>query len=83
MKTRVQNAKNIHIYSVSVINPLEFQFDKKKSLYFVTTKAVRIIPTSGGLDYRHGTGHGVGAYLSVHEGMPWLVEGITEHCVIK
>ena len=47
MKTRVQNAKNIHIYSVSVINPLEFQFDKKKSLYFVTTKAVRIIPTSG------------------------------------
>ena len=21
-----------------------------------------------GLDYRHGTGHGVGAYLHVHEG---------------
>jgi len=21
-----------------------------------------------GLDYRHGTGHGVGMYLSVHEG---------------
>lgn len=21
-----------------------------------------------GLDYRHGTGHGIGAYLSVHEG---------------
>ena len=36
-----------------------------------------------GLDYRHGTGHGVGAYLSVHEGMSWLVEGIHEHCVIK
>lgn len=22
-----------------------------------------------GLDYRHGTGHGVGCYLNVHEGM--------------
>lgn len=22
-----------------------------------------------GLDYRHGTGHGVGSYLNVHEGM--------------
>jgi Xaa-Pro aminopeptidase len=22
----------------------------------------------GGLDYDHGTGHGVGSYLSVHEG---------------
>lgn len=22
----------------------------------------------GGLDYRHGTGHGVGAFLNVHEG---------------
>ena len=21
-----------------------------------------------GLDYRHGTGHGLGAYLNVHEG---------------
>ena len=21
----------------------------------------------GGLDYKHGTGHGVGAYLNVHE----------------
>jgi len=21
-----------------------------------------------GLDYRHGTGHGVGSYLTVHEG---------------
>ena len=25
-----------------------------------------------GLDYRHGTGHGVGAYLDVHEGPIWL-----------
>lgn len=23
---------------------------------------------SYGLDYRHGTGHGIGAYLNVHEG---------------
>jgi Xaa-Pro aminopeptidase len=22
-----------------------------------------------GLDFRHGTGHGVGSYLNVHEGM--------------
>lgn len=22
-----------------------------------------------GLDYRHGTGHGIGSYLNVHEGM--------------
>lgn len=22
-----------------------------------------------GLDYRHGTGHGVGSYLNVHEGV--------------
>jgi len=24
-----------------------------------------------GLDYRHGTGHGVGSYLCVHEGKLW------------
>ena len=24
--------------------------------------------TRAGLDYRHGTGHGVGSYLNVHEG---------------
>ena len=24
---------------------------------------------SVGLDYRHGTGHGIGAFLNVHEGM--------------
>ncbi len=24
----------------------------------------------GGFDFDHGTGHGVGAYLSVHEGLP-------------
>ena len=23
---------------------------------------------SAGLDYRHGTGHGIGAFLNVHEG---------------
>jgi hypothetical protein len=33
-RRRVQNAKNIHIYSVSVINPLDFQFDKKKIIVF-------------------------------------------------
>jgi Xaa-Pro aminopeptidase len=22
-----------------------------------------------GLDYRHGTGHGIGSYLNVHEGL--------------
>ena len=27
----------------------------------------------GGLDYRHGTGHGVGAFLNVHEGNLCLV----------
>ena len=25
-------------------------------------------PVGGGLDFDHGTGHGVGSYLSVHEG---------------
>lgn len=25
-------------------------------------------PQKSGLDYRHGTGHGVGSYLNVHEG---------------
>jgi len=27
-----------------------------------------------GLDYRHGTGHGIGSYLNVHEGLtiPYL-----------
>jgi len=24
-----------------------------------------------GLDYLHGTGHGVGSFLSVHEGLLW------------
>ena len=26
------------------------------------------VPVGGGLDYAHGTGHGVGSFLSVHEG---------------
>ena len=26
-----------------------------------------------GLDYRHGTGHGIGHYLSIHEGMNTLI----------
>lgn len=25
-----------------------------------------------GLDYRHGTGHGIGSYLNVHEGNWWM-----------
>lgn len=29
-----------------------------------------------GLDYRHGTGHGVGSYLNVHEGVHyWALVG--------
>jgi Xaa-Pro aminopeptidase len=28
-----------------------------------------------GLDYNHGTGHGVGYYLNVHEGPHWLGRG--------
>ena len=33
-----------------------------------------------GLDYLHGTGHGVGAFLNVHEGqfMSYSVLGITK-----
>ena len=26
------------------------------------------VPVAAGLDYAHGTGHGVGSFLSVHEG---------------
>lgn len=43
-----------------------------------------------GLDYRHGTGHGVGAYLNVHEGPQGLANvartdyagGLVEHMTI-
>jgi Xaa-Pro aminopeptidase len=28
-----------------------------------------------GLDYRHGTGHGVGSYLNVHEGVHYWAWG--------
>ncbi|XP_074650755.1 xaa-Pro aminopeptidase 1-like [Tubulanus polymorphus] len=33
---------------------------------------------SVGLDYRHGTGHGIGAYLSVHEGPIWIGSGVSQ-----
>lgn len=32
-----------------------------------------------GLEYLHGTGHGVGAFLSVHEGEPWI-PALAEPC---
>jgi Xaa-Pro aminopeptidase len=32
-----------------------------------------------GLDYRHGTGHGVGAFLNVHEGPHGIGTRITLH----
>ena len=32
-----------------------------------------------GLDYRHGTGHGVGAFLNVHEGP----QGISKHNYVQ
>eukprot|EP00922_Rhytidocystis_sp_ex-Travisia-forbesii_P048781 GHVS01072652.1.p1 GENE.GHVS01072652.1~~GHVS01072652.1.p1 ORF type:complete len:616 (+),score=80.93 GHVS01072652.1:74-1921(+) len=35
-----------------------------------------------GLDYRHGTGHGVGAYLNVHEG-PQSISQRTEGCAVE
>lgn len=36
-----------------------------------------------GLDYQHGTGHGVGNFLSVHEYPPALTKGIAGRCEIK
>ncbi|XP_038719152.1 aminopeptidase P1-like [Tripterygium wilfordii] len=34
-----------------------------------------------GLDYRHGTGHGIGSYLNVHEGPHWIGSGPQERNV--
>lgn len=39
--------------------------EKKVSLFFILMLLFRVI--RAGLDYRHGTGHGVGAFLNVHE----------------
>jgi Xaa-Pro aminopeptidase len=32
-----------------------------------------------GLDYRHGTGHGIGSYLNVHKGKQWAT---TANCCL-
>ncbi len=42
-------------------------------------KIARKSLNSAGLDYRHGTGHGVGAFLNVHEGP----QGISKHNIVK
>ncbi len=34
---------------------------------------------AGGLDFDHGTGHGVGSYLSVHEGPQRISKGVLSH----
>ena len=34
----------------------------------ILIKLLGKVLNSVGLDYRHGTGHGVGAFLNVHEG---------------
>ena len=42
-------------------------------------KIARKSLNSAGLDYRHGTGHGVGAFLNVHEGP----QGISKNNYVK
>jgi len=32
----------------------------------------------GGLDYGHGTGHGIGYFLSVHEAPPYILYSSTD-----
>lgn len=36
-----------------------------------------------GLDYGHGTGHGIGAYLNVHEYPPLISSGYNIHGMIE
>jgi len=36
-----------------------------------------------GLDYRHGTGHGVGSYLNVHEGPQGISYRLTSHTPLR
>ena len=37
-----------------------------------------------GLDYLHGTGHGVGSFLNVHEGKPtWLYQDMWRKYINK
>ena len=40
----------------------------QEKIYHNIDKIARKSLNSVGLDYRHGTGHGVGAFLNVHEG---------------
>ncbi len=35
-----------------------------------------------GLDYEHGTGHGVGAFLNVHEGFSIDVHGVLTYDIL-
>ena len=59
-----QGTHNLHMYShVPMASNCIFQI---KGNYLDTL--ARISLWEVGLDYGHGTGHGVGAYLNVHEG---------------
>ena len=45
----------------------------------ILIKLLEKVLNSVGLDYRHGTGHGVGAFLNVHEGP----QGISKNNYVK
>lgn len=55
--------------------------DKWKCLHLITFSGqaldilARVPLWKDGLDYRHGTGHGIGSYLNVHEGNWWMTIG--------
>ena len=52
------------IINLSIINNYYFNFIGPALDAFA-----RLPLWKAGLNYRHGTGHGVGAFLNVHEGM--------------
>ncbi len=52
---------------------------KKNSSGYLIDRLARIYLNEVGLDYSHGTGHGVGFFLNVHEGP----QGISKHNKIK
>ncbi len=60
---------------------LQGHVDLARAVVAPTTRAeqldilARLPLYSDGLDYRHGTGHGVGAYLNVHESPPSVNSG--------
>ena len=52
---------------------------KKEKMDIILIKLLEKVLNSIGLDYRHGTGHGVGAFLNVHEGP----QGISKNNYVK